>query len=54
MRRAKMSIPKDRFPDPQDDFNSKLKDFHEIWFYYNPVRFHPPIQKVVGKQFLER
>lgn len=29
------------------DFNSKLKDFDEIWFYYNPGRFHPLYKKLL-------
>lgn len=29
------------------DFNSKLKEFDEIWFYYNPGRFHPIYKRLL-------
>jgi hypothetical protein len=31
-----------------EDFNSKLKGFDEIWFYYNPGRFHPLYKKLLA------
>lgn len=35
------------------DFNTKLKDFDEIWFYYNPGRFHPIYKKLLVNNSLK-
>ena len=35
-----------------DDFNSKLKEFDEIYFYHNPGRFHPLYRKLLDKTIL--
>ena len=31
------------------DFNKKLGRFDEIWFYYNPGRFHKTYRKLLNK-----
>jgi hypothetical protein len=35
-----------------DDFNSKLKEFDEIYFYHNPGRFHQLYRKLLDKTIL--
>jgi hypothetical protein len=30
-----------------NDFNNKLEQFDEIWFYYNPGRFHKLYKKIL-------
>ena len=35
------------------DFDEKLRDFTEIWFYYNPGRFHPLYQKLLESSTLK-
>ena len=37
------------FHDLVADFNRKLKDFDEIWFYYNPGRFHRLYRKLLTR-----
>jgi hypothetical protein len=34
-------------------FNSKLKEFDEIWFYYNPGRFHPIYKRLLDNNSLK-
>lgn len=34
------------------DFNRKLKNYNEIWFYYNPGRFHKLYRKLLTKNDL--
>jgi hypothetical protein len=35
------------------DFNRKLRHFDEIWFYYNPGRFHRLYRKLLTKTKLK-
>jgi hypothetical protein len=35
------NVSHDEFLSLIDDFNRKLQSYDEIWFYYNPGRFHP-------------
>ena len=35
------------------DFDIKLSAFDEIWFYYNPGRFHPLYKKLFNKSSLK-
>lgn len=30
-----------------DDFDEKLQDYDELWFYYNPSRFHKLYRKLL-------
>jgi len=30
-----------------NDFDAKLADYDEIWFYYNPGRFHPLYKRLL-------
>jgi len=32
-----------------DDFDQKLQNFDEIWFYYNPGRFHPLYERLLQR-----
>lgn len=41
-------VTPDEFKNLVNDFNEKLKDCDEIWFYHNPGRFH-----ILYKQLLE-
>ena len=35
------TITEQEFENLLDDFDQKLQGYDEIWFYYNPGRFHP-------------
>lgn len=35
------------------DFNSKSKEFDEIWFYYNPGRFHPIYKRLLDSNSMK-
>jgi hypothetical protein len=35
------------------DFDAKLSAYDEIWFYYNPGRFHPLYKKLLRKSNLK-
>jgi hypothetical protein len=47
------SVTEEEFNKLVADFNRKLKDFDEIWFYYNPGRFHPLYHKLLNKTSLK-
>jgi len=34
-------VTKQEFRNLENDFDQKLQNYDEIWFYYNPGRFHP-------------
>jgi hypothetical protein len=36
-----------------ENFNSKLKSFDKIWFYYKPGRFHPLYKKLLANNSLK-
>ena len=36
-----------------DDFDRKLKNYEEIWFYYNPGRFHSLYEKLLQETKLK-
>lgn len=38
--KAPDSVTEEEFGELLGDFDEKLRDFDEIWFYYNPGRFH--------------
>ena len=46
-------VTKEEFKDLVDDFNEKLKDFDEIWFYHNPGRFHNLYKRLVKNPILK-
>jgi hypothetical protein len=35
------------------DFNQKLEDYNEIWFYHNPGRFHPLYRRLLSESKLK-
>ena len=35
------------------DFDQKLKDYDEIWFYYNLGRFHPLYERLLRETLLK-
>jgi len=37
-----------------EDFNEKLKDFDEIWFYHNPSRFHKLYRRLAKHPLLKK
>lgn len=36
-----------------NDFDTKLKQYDEIWFYYNPGRFHPLYRRLLQETKLQ-
>ena len=36
------------------DFDERLKDYAEIWFYHNPSRFHPIYGKLLNQTTLKQ
>jgi hypothetical protein len=48
------SVTDEEFNNLVADFNRKLKDFDEIWFYYNPGHFHPLYRELLNKTRLKR
>jgi len=46
------SVTEEEFNKLVDDFNRKLKDFDEIWFFYNPGKFHKSYRKLIRKKTL--
>jgi hypothetical protein len=44
------SVTEEEFNKLVDDFNRKLKDFDEIWFFYNPGKFHKSYRKLTRKK----
>lgn len=42
------SVSDEEFRELVSDFDSKLREYDEIWFYYNPSRFHALYKKLVN------
>lgn len=36
------------------DFDAKLSQYDEVWFYYNPGRFHPLYRRLLSESSLTR
>ena len=47
------SVTDEEFKKCLCDFNGKPADFDEIWFYYNPGRFHKLYRKLLAKTELK-
>lgn len=47
------SVSHEEFNNLVVDFDKKLKDFDEIWFYYNPGRFHKLYRQLLSKTCLK-
>lgn len=46
-------VTEDEFRKLLSDFDEKLKDYGEIWFYHNPGRFHPLYKKLLAQTKLK-
>lgn len=40
-------VTDDEYDELLNDFNNKLEQFDEIWFYHNPGRFHKLYKKIL-------
>ena len=40
-------VTEQEFKNLLNDFDQKLRHFDEIWFYYNPSRFHPLYKRLL-------
>ncbi len=47
------NVTKQEFERLISDFDNKLQNFDEIWFYYNPGRFHPLYKKLMETSSLK-
>lgn len=41
------TVTEQEFENIVNDFDQKLREYDEIWFYYNPGRFHPLYGKLL-------
>ncbi len=46
-------VEKETFQNLIKDFDTKLENFDEIYFYYNPGRFHPLYKRLLNKTNLK-
>jgi hypothetical protein len=46
-------VTEPEFTNLVNDFDQKLKCYDEIWFYYNPGRFHPLYEKLLQETSLK-
>ena len=46
------TVTEQEFKKLVNDFDQKLQDFDEIWFYYNPGRFHPLYERLLQETHL--
>lgn len=47
------TVPEQEFRELVRDFDQKLQRFDQIWFYYNPGRFHPLYEKLLKETKLK-
>ncbi len=47
------TVTEKEFKDLVNDFDKKLKGYKEIWFYYNPGRFHPLYKRLLKETRLK-
>jgi len=40
-------VTEQKFKELLNDFDRKLQNYDEIWFYYNPGRFHPLYERLL-------
>lgn len=43
------TVTEEEFENLLDDFDEKLQDYDEIWFYHNPGRFHCLYEKLLQR-----
>ena len=41
------TVTEQEFENIVNDFDQKLREYDEIWFYYNPGRFHPLYERLL-------
>lgn len=46
-------VTEQKFNSLVDDFDQKLQNYDEIWFYYNPGRFHPLYKRLLQETKLK-
>ena len=46
------TVTEQEFENLVNDFDQKLREYDEIWFYYNPGRFHPLYDRLLQKTIL--
>jgi hypothetical protein len=47
------TVTEHEFENLLDNFDLKLRDYDEIWFYYNPERFHPLYERLLQRTKLK-
>lgn len=47
------TVTEEEFKRLLEDFDEKLVNYDEIWFYYNPGRFHPLYQRLLRETKLK-
>lgn len=47
------TVTEQEFRNLVNDFDQKLQNYDEIWFYYNPGRFHPLYDKLLQETRLK-
>jgi hypothetical protein len=47
------TVTDQEFEDLLNDFDRKLQDYDEIWFYHNPSRFHGLYQRLLQETSLQ-
>jgi len=48
------SVTEQEFRMLLSDFDNQLRNYAEIWFYYNPSRFHPIYRKLLDQSRLKQ
>ena len=43
------TVTEQEFANLVSDFDQKLREYDEIWFYYNPGRFHPVYDRLLRR-----
>ena len=46
-------VSKEEFKYLLNNFNKRLSEYEEIWFYYNPGRFHQLYKKIISQTKLK-
>ncbi len=46
-------VTKEEFKKLVNDFDEKLKDYDEIWFYHHPKRFHSLYKRLINESKLK-
>ena len=46
------TVTEEEFQNLLDDFDDKLQEYDEVWFYYNPGRFHSLYKRLLQEMRL--